>query len=74
MKTLLRTQGLWDLVEHVFVDVLEPTIGEKKILRETKKKNAKTLFITQQTIHETIFSRIVAATKILKLCSWQEVN
>ena len=26
MKTLLRSQELWDLVENGFVDVLEPTI------------------------------------------------
>ena len=30
MKTLLRSQELWDLVEHGFVDVLEPTLEEKE--------------------------------------------
>ena len=62
MKTLLRSQELWDLVEHGFVDVLEPTIEEKKRLRETKKNDVKALFTIQQAVHETIFSRIAAVT------------
>ena len=62
MKTLLRSQELWDLVEHGFVDVLEHTIEEKERLRETKKNDAKALFIIQQVVHETIFSRIAPAT------------
>ena len=55
MKTLLRSQEIWDLVEHGFIDVLEPTIEEKERLRETKKNDANTLSIIQQAIHETIF-------------------
>ena len=62
MKTLLRSQELWDLVEHGFVDVLEPTIEQKERLRETKKNDVKALFTIQQPVHETIFSRIAAAT------------
>ena len=62
MKTLLRSQKLWDLVEHEFVDVLESTIEEKERLREIKKNDVKALFIIQQALHETIFSRIAAAT------------
>ena len=49
-------------MENEFVDVLEPTIKEKKRLRETKKNDAKALLIIQQAIHETISSRIAAAT------------
>ena len=48
-------------MEHGFVDVLESTIEEKKRLRETKKNDVNALFIIQ-AIHETIFSRIAAAT------------
>ena len=55
MKTLLISQELWDLVEHGFVDILEPTIEEKERLRETKKNDVNALFIIQQAIHETIF-------------------
>ncbi|XP_022973579.1 uncharacterized protein LOC111472160 [Cucurbita maxima] len=62
MKTLLTSQELWDLVEHGFVGVLEPAIEEKKRLRETKKNDANALFIIQQAIHVTIFSRITAVT------------
>ena len=62
MKTLLRSLELWDLVEYGLVEVLEPTIEEMERLRETKKKDVKTLFIIYQAIHETIFSRIVVAT------------
>ncbi|XP_022974912.1 uncharacterized protein LOC111473715 [Cucurbita maxima] len=62
MKTLLRSHELWDLVEHGFVDVLEPTIEENERLRETKKNDAKALFIIQQAVHETIFLRIAATT------------
>ena len=50
------------MVEHGFADVLEPTIEEKERLRETKKNDAKALFIIQQAVHETIFSQIAAAT------------
>ena len=62
MKTLLESQELWDLVEHGFVDVLEPTVEEKERLRETKKNDAKALLIIQQAVHESIFSRIATAT------------
>ena len=60
MKTLLRSQELRDLVEHGFVDILEPTIEEKE--RQTKKDDVKNLFMIQQAVHETVFSRIAAAT------------
>ena len=49
-------------MEHGSVDVLEPTIEEKERLRETKKNDVKALFIIQQAVHETIFSRIAATT------------
>ena len=62
MKTLLGSQELWDLVEHGFVDVLEPTVEEKERLRETKKNDTKALFIIQQAVHESIFSRIATTT------------
>jgi hypothetical protein len=62
VKTLLKSQELWDLVEHGFIDILEPNEEELEKLRATKKKDAKALFILQQAVHETIFSRIAAAT------------
>ena len=62
MKTLLRSQELWDLVEYGFNDTLEPNKEEEERLKETKKRDAKALFILRQVVHETIFSRIAAAT------------
>ncbi|KAJ8760556.1 hypothetical protein K2173_015223 [Erythroxylum novogranatense] len=62
MKTLLRSQHLWNLVEYGFVDILEPNAEEEERLNIIKQKDAKALFIIQQAVHETIFSRIAAAT------------
>ncbi|KAA0046865.1 putative gag-pol polyprotein, identical [Cucumis melo var. makuwa] len=57
MKTLLRSQDLWDLVEQGYVDP-----DDKGKLRENKKKDSKALVIIQQAVHDSVFSRIVAAT------------
>ena len=62
VKTLLISQELWDLVEYGFADLLEPDAEEEQRLREIKRKDAKALFIIQQAVHESIFSRIAAAT------------
>ena len=50
------------MVEYGFVDILEPTQEEEERLREIKRRDAKALFILQQAVHETVFSRIAAAT------------
>jgi len=71
MKTLFKSQGVWDLVEAGFVEQSDSDKETKK-LKEIKKKDAKALFLIQQAVHDTIFSRIAAATtssqawKILK--------
>ncbi|KAL4353579.1 hypothetical protein GQ457_06G019510 [Hibiscus cannabinus] len=62
VKTLLRSQELWDLVEYGFIDILEPDEEQEKRLKETKKNDAKALSIIQQAVHDSIFSRIAAAT------------
>lgn len=62
VKTLLRSQDLWDLVEYGFVDIIELDEAEEERLRERKNRDAKALFIIQLVIHDTIFSRIAAAT------------
>nr|XP_010918050.1 uncharacterized protein LOC105042504 [Elaeis guineensis] len=56
MKTLFKSQDLWDLVENGFADP-----DEEQRLRE-KKKEFKALFFIQQAMHEMTFSRIAAAT------------
>ena len=57
MRTLFKSQELWDLVENGYADPDEETR-----LRENKKKDSKALFFIQQAVHETIFSKIAAAT------------
>ncbi|KAG8489880.1 hypothetical protein CXB51_015928 [Gossypium anomalum] len=61
VKTLPRSQELWDLVGYGFADILEPDEEEKR-LKEIKKNDAKALFIIQQAVYDSIFSRIAAAT------------
>ncbi|KAK2985142.1 hypothetical protein RJ640_000909 [Escallonia rubra] len=59
MKTLFKSQDLWELVENGYADPDE----ENNRLKENKKKDNKALlFIQQAAVHETIFSRIAAAT------------
>ena len=58
MKTLFKSQDLWDLVENGYS---EPDDDEAR-LKENKKKDSKALFFIQQAVHENIFSRIMGAT------------
>ncbi|KAH0714879.1 hypothetical protein KY284_007784 [Solanum tuberosum] len=57
MKTILKSQDLWDLVECGFAD---PDEGNK--LRSNKQKDAKALVFIQQAVHDSVFSRIATAT------------
>ncbi|XP_073021591.1 uncharacterized protein [Primulina eburnea] len=57
MKTLLKSQDLWDLVEHGCTDP-----DEESRLRENRKRDSKALVIMQQAVHDCIFSRIASAT------------
>jgi len=57
MKTLFKSQDLWDLIETGYADP-----DEEQRLKENRKKDAKALFFLQQAVHETVFSRIAAAT------------
>ncbi|KAL6315260.1 hypothetical protein AAG906_000341 [Vitis piasezkii] len=57
MKTLFKSQDLWDLVENGY-----PYLDEEARLKENTKKDSKALFFIQQAIHESIFSKIAAAT------------
>ena len=57
MKTLFKSQELWDLVEHGY-----NTQDEETRLKENKKKDSKALFFIQQAVHESIFSKIAAAS------------
>ncbi|RVW67886.1 hypothetical protein CK203_061657 [Vitis vinifera] len=57
MKTLFKSQDLWDLVENGY-----PYPDEEARLKENTKKDSKALFFIQQAVHESIFSNIAAAT------------
>ncbi|KAK2977519.1 hypothetical protein RJ640_029403 [Escallonia rubra] len=57
MRTLLKSQDLWDLVEQGY-----PDPDEESRLKENKKKDSKALVIIQQAVHDSVFSRIAAAT------------
>ncbi|KAL3502352.1 hypothetical protein ACH5RR_036801 [Cinchona calisaya] len=64
MRTLLKSQDLWDLVEHGFGDPNEETK-----LKENKKKDSKPLVIIEQAIHDSIFSRNAVTTTSKQACS-----
>ena len=64
MKTLIRSQDLWDLVEQGYADS-----DDKGKLRENKKKDSKALVIIQQAVHDNVFSRIAATT--MSKQAWQ---
>ncbi|VFQ89837.1 unnamed protein product [Cuscuta campestris] len=57
MKTLLKSQDLWDFVELGYADP-----DEANKLRENKKKDSKALAIIQQAVHDNVFSRIATTT------------
>ncbi|XP_039007800.1 uncharacterized protein LOC120135620 [Hibiscus syriacus] len=56
MKTLFKSQDIWDLVENGYI---EP--DEEARLRDNKKKDSKALFFIQQVVHEIVFLKIAAA-------------
>lgn len=55
MKTLFKSQDLWDLIETGFTGP-----DEEQQSKENRKKDAMALFFLQQAIHETMVSRIAA--------------
>jgi len=57
MKTILKSQDLWDLVERGYTDP-----DEENRLRDNKKKDAKALVFIQLAVHDSVFSRIATAT------------
>lgn len=57
MKILFKSQELWELVDQGYSDADIDVVR----LRKNKKKDSKALFIIQQAMHDTIFSRIAEA-------------
>ena len=66
MKTIFLSFDLWDYVEDGFVEVEDTTnlsIAEKQQLKDHRKKDAKALSLIQQGVADSIFPRIINATK-----------
>jgi len=69
MKTLFCSQDVWDLVENGFPEPADQQAyqalsqAEKDLLKENKKKDSKALFFIQQAMEESIFPKVVAATR-----------
>jgi hypothetical protein len=69
MKTLFCFQDVWDLVENGFPEQADKQAyhalsqAEKDLLKENKKKDSKALFFIQQAMQESIFPKVVAATR-----------
>ncbi|KAG6403222.1 hypothetical protein SASPL_135439 [Salvia splendens] len=61
MKTMFKSQELWDLVENGFTEPNPAPAVPDQQLRENRKKDAKALFFIQSAIEDDIFSRISAA-------------
>ena len=69
MKTLFVSYELWDYVRDGFEeveDVSTLTNAQKLQLKEHTKKDAKALTLIQQGVADTIFPRIINATKAKK--------
>ncbi len=58
MKTLFKSQDLWDFVESGYAEASDDDARH----RENLKRDAKALFFIQQAVDEVIFPRIAAAT------------
>ncbi len=69
MKALFASQGLWELVETGYAEPVDATtlagltVAERDQLKSDRKKDSKALFFLFQSVHESIFPRIAAATK-----------
>ena len=69
MKALFCSQELWDLVENGFTKPLDQAAynvlsqAQKDLLKESKKKDAKALFLIQQAMEESIFPWLAAVTR-----------
>lgn len=67
MRTFLRSQDLWEIVEKGYS--IEPLISfggggaEEDHFKEIRKKDAKALCFLQQGISDTVFPKIMEATK-----------
>ena len=68
MKTLFKSQDLWDLIE----DGYDEKEKDEQKLKENKKKDAKALFFLQQSVSDSLFSRIASANSSKE--AWQALK
>lgn len=68
MKTLFKSQELWEFVE----DGNDDKDKDEQNLKENKKKDAKALFFLQQAVSDSLFSRIASATSSKE--AWQTLK
>ncbi|KAJ0018700.1 hypothetical protein Pint_11869 [Pistacia integerrima] len=59
IKTLSKSQELWDVVEQGITANRAGSNEEQRLNK--KKRDTKALFFIQQAVHESIFSKIVTA-------------
>jgi hypothetical protein len=65
MKTLFRSQNLWDIVKNGFEEpenISTLKEAQRKELEEKKQKDASALYLIQQSLADTIFPRITKAS------------
>ncbi|XP_016475355.1 uncharacterized protein LOC107797034 [Nicotiana tabacum] len=62
MKTMFKSQELWDLVENEYVEPNPAPAQPDQQLRETRKKDARALFFIQSALDDENFPRIATST------------
>ena len=68
MKTLFKSQELWEISE----DGYDEKEKDEQKLKEYKKKDAKALVFLQQSISDSLFSRIASPTTSKE--AWQTLK
>lgn len=68
MKTLFKSQELWEFIE----DGYDEKERDEQKLKENKKRDAKALFFLQQSVSDSLFSRIASATTSKE--AWQTLE
>eukprot|EP00253_Pinus_taeda_P025062 PITA_25062 len=69
MKALFASQGIWELVETGYAEPADETtlatltVAKRDQSKSDKKKDSKAFLFLFQSVHESVFSRIAAATK-----------
>lgn len=68
MKTMFKSQELWEIVETGYAEPREPIAEADKKLRDNRKRDAKALFFIQSTVDDEIFPRTSTAKTSQEAC------